>query len=167
MEKCDAVTSEFSLQDLDAELAEAFDIEGRQGAVIANVLDDTPAQKAGLQAGDVIVSVNGRPVRSASDLRNTVGLMQVGERISLGIVRKGGLLGSKERLTVTADLAGETATTARAGEITNPRLGGATFEKIPRDAPAYGEVQGVRVRALERDSRAWAMDCGRETSSRR
>ncbi|MGH8564091.1 MAG: DegQ family serine endoprotease [Gammaproteobacteria bacterium] len=145
------------LQDLDAELAEAFDIEGRQGAVIANVLGDTPAQKAGLQAGDVIVSVNSRPVRSASDLRNTVGLMQVGERISLGIVRKGGgLLGSKERLTVTAELAGEAATTARAGEITNPRLGGATFEKIPRDAPAYGGVQGVRVRTVERDSRAWA-----------
>lgn len=144
------------LQDLDAELAEAFDIKARQGAVIANVLDDTPAQKAGLQAGDVIVSVNGRPVRSASDLRNTVGLMQVGERISLGIVRKGGLLGSKERLTVTAELAGEVATTARAGEITNPRLGGATFEQIPRNAPAYGKVQGVRVRAVERDSRAWA-----------
>jgi Do/DeqQ family serine protease len=144
------------LQDLDAELAEAFDIEGRQGAVIANVLDDTPAQKAGLQAGDVIVSVNGQPVRSASDLRNTVGLMQVGERISLGIVRKGGLLGSKERLTLTAELAGEVATTARAGEITNPRLGGAIFEQIPRNAPAYGKVQGVRVRAVERDSRAWA-----------
>jgi Do/DeqQ family serine protease len=57
------------LQDLDAELAEAFDIEARQGAVIANVLAGTPAQKAGLQAGDVIVSVNGRPVRSASDLK--------------------------------------------------------------------------------------------------
>jgi hypothetical protein len=39
---------------------------------------------------------------------------------------------------------------------TNSRLGGATFEKIPRDAPAYGEVQGVRVRVVERDSRAWA-----------
>jgi len=142
------------LQDLNAELAEAFDISRRQGAVIAHVVPDTPAQKAGLQAGDVIVSVNGRPVRNASSLRNAVGLMQVGDRVSLGVVRKG-WLGAKEKLTVNARLAGEVATRARSSELTNPRLDGAIFEEIPRDAPAYGEVRGVLVREVERGSRAW------------
>ena len=144
------------LQDLDAELAKAFDISDRQGAVIVNVLPDTPAQKAGLQAGDVIVSVNGRPVRNASALRNAIGLMQVGDRVSLEVVRKGGWFGAKEHLTVTAQLAGEVATTARLGELKNPRLSGARFENILRHSPAYGKVQGVMVHEVERGSRAWA-----------
>jgi Do/DeqQ family serine protease len=143
------------LQDLDAELAEAFGISNRQGAVIVNVLEDTPAQKAGLQVGDVIVSVNGRPVQNASAVRNAIGLMQVGDRVALEVVRKG-LLGAKERLTVTAQLAGEVATTARSDELKNPRLSGATFENLPSDSPAYGKVQGVMVREVERGSRAWA-----------
>jgi Do/DeqQ family serine protease len=143
------------LQDLDAELAEAFGISNRQGAVIVNVLEGTPAQKAGLQAGDVIVSVNGRPVQNASAVRNAIGLMQVGDQVALEVVRKG-LLGAKERLTVTAQLAGEVATTARSDELKNPRLSGATFENLPKDLPAYGKVQGVMVREVERGSRAWA-----------
>jgi Do/DeqQ family serine protease len=144
------------LQDLDAELAEAFGISNRQGAVIVNVLEDTPAQKAGLQAGDVIVSVNGRPVQNASAVRNAIGLMQVGDRVALEVVRKGGWLGTKDRLTVTAQLAGEVTTTARPGELKNPRLSGATFENLPSDSPTYGKVQGVMVREVERGSRAWA-----------
>lgn len=143
------------LQDLDAELAEAFGISNRQGAVIVNVLEGTPAQKAGLQAGDVIVSVNGRPVQNASAVRNAIGLMQVGDRVALELVHKG-LLGAKERLTVTAQLAGGVATTARSDELKNPRLSGATFENLPQDLPAYGKVQGVMVREVERGSRAWA-----------
>ena len=144
------------LQDLDAELAKAFDISDRQGAVIVNVLPDTPAQMVGLQAGDVIVSVNDRPVHNASAVRNAIGLMQVGDRVSLEIVRKGGWFGAKEHLTVTAQLAGEVATSARSGELKNPRLDGARFENILRDSPAYGKVQGVMVHEVERGSRAWA-----------
>ncbi len=143
------------LQDLDAELAEAFDISGRQGAVIVNVLEDTPAQKAGLQAGDVIVSVNDKPVLNASALRNAIGLMQAGDRVSLGIVRKG-WFGAKKQLPVTLHLAGELTTSPRSGERQNPRLGGAEFGDIPRDSPAFGEVRGIVVRAVERGSRAWA-----------
>ncbi|HYY15938.1 MAG TPA: PDZ domain-containing protein, partial [Gammaproteobacteria bacterium] len=143
------------LQDLNADLAEAFGISNQQGAVIVNTLPGTPAQKAGLQAGDVIVSVNGRPVQNASAVRNAIGLMQVGDRVALEVMRKG-WLGTRERLTVTAQLAGEVATAARPGELKNPRLSGTTFENLPKDSPAYGKVQGVMVREVERGSRAWA-----------
>jgi serine protease Do/serine protease DegQ len=57
---------------------------------------------------------------------------------------------------VTAQLAGEVATSARSGELKNPRLDGARFENILRDSPAYGKVQGVMVHEVERGSRAWA-----------
>jgi serine protease Do/serine protease DegQ len=82
--------------------------------------------------------------------------MQVGDRVSLEVVRKGGWFGAKERLTVTAQLAGEVATSARLGELKNPRLSGARFENILRHSPAYGKVQGVMVHEVERGSRAWA-----------
>jgi VWFA-related protein len=94
------------LRELDAELAKAFGLSDRQGAVvIVDVRPNTPAQKAGLQAGDVIVAVNGQSVRNASALMDEIGTMQIGEKVSLDILRKGSF-GAKERLTVTTQLPG-------------------------------------------------------------
>ncbi|MDQ3773400.1 MAG: PDZ domain-containing protein, partial [Pseudomonadota bacterium] len=78
----------------------AFGLPDRQGPVIVDVLPNSPAQKAGLQAGDVIVAVNGQPVRNASALKNEISTIQIGDKVSLDILRKGSF-GAKERLTVT------------------------------------------------------------------
>ncbi len=93
------------LRELDAELAKAFGLPDRQGPVIVDVLPNSPAQKAGLQAGDVIVAVNGQPVRNASALMDEIRTMQIGEKVSLDILRKGSF-DAKERLTVTTQLPG-------------------------------------------------------------
>jgi VWFA-related protein len=93
------------LRELDAELAKAFGLPDRQGAVIVDVRPNTPAQKAGLQAGDVIVAVNGQPVRRASTLMDEIRTMQIGAKVSLDILRKSGF--GVERLTVTAQRGGE------------------------------------------------------------
>jgi serine protease Do len=61
------------------------------GALIAEVANDSPAEKAGLQKGDIVVSANGAPVRSAAQLRNKVGLSPVGTAIKLTIERDGNL----------------------------------------------------------------------------
>jgi hypothetical protein len=96
------------LRELDAELAKAFGLSHGQGAVIVDVLPNSPAQEAGLQTGDVIVAVNGQPVRDASAVRNEWERMQIRDKVSLDILRKGSF-GAKERLTVTvtAQLPGE------------------------------------------------------------
>ncbi len=85
-----------TVQDLDSNLARAFGIPRNQGAVISQVLLGSAAARAGLRVGDVVLAVNGKPIRGASSLRNAVGLLRVGERIRLDIVRDG------RRMTVIA-----------------------------------------------------------------
>lgn len=77
------------VQDLTPELSAAFNLEHGQGAVITRVLPGSPAEKAGLKAGDVVIEVDGRPIRSASDLRNRIGLVPLGKRVQLHVLRDG------------------------------------------------------------------------------
>jgi Do/DeqQ family serine protease len=77
------------VQDLTPALAQALNVDARQGAAVSQVLPGSPAAEAGLQVGDVIVAANGQPVDSAAAIRNRVGLMRVGESVELTVVRGG------------------------------------------------------------------------------
>jgi serine protease Do/serine protease DegQ len=77
------------VQDLTPELAEAFGLDISRGAVISEVVPDSSAHKAGLERGDVIIAVNGAPIRSAAHLRNRIGLLRLGESVELEVIRKG------------------------------------------------------------------------------
>ena len=79
----------FTAQDLTPELAEAFGIEQRKGVVVARVEEDSAAEKSGMRAGDVITSVNGEQVEDSADVRNIIGLIRVGTKIEIDIVREG------------------------------------------------------------------------------
>ena len=69
-------------QDLDRALIEAFGLSVEKGAVVVSVLSGSPSDQAGLEAGDVVVSVNGRKINGAFDLRNRLGLEQPGNLVS-------------------------------------------------------------------------------------
>ena len=75
------------VKDLTPELAESLGVAARQGAVVDFVDVLSPAQRAGLALGDIILAVDGNPVRSAADLRNRVGLTPVGHKIQLSLLR--------------------------------------------------------------------------------
>ncbi|MCG2630505.1 trypsin-like peptidase domain-containing protein [Bradyrhizobium sp. WYCCWR 13023] len=60
-----------------------------QGAVIAEVAADSPAERAGLRKGDVVTGADDRPIRTAAQLRNTIGLARVGEDVRLSVLRSG------------------------------------------------------------------------------
>lgn len=77
------------LQDLTPDLADALNAHGTKGALVTQVGPNSPAGKAGLQAKDIIVEVNGKAVTSGAQLRNTVGLSRVGSQISLKVLRNG------------------------------------------------------------------------------
>ncbi len=76
-------------QDLTPDLAAGFDLEISQGAVVARVLEQTPAAEAGLQPGDVITEANGMAVRNAQSLANIEGLTPLGEAVELTYLRAG------------------------------------------------------------------------------
>ncbi|WP_085557277.1 Do family serine endopeptidase [Azospirillum agricola] len=79
-----------AIQDLTPDLAESLNLSGDEGALIAKIESGSPADGAGLRSGDVVVAVDGRPVRSATDFRNRIGLLRVGTPVQVTVVRNGG-----------------------------------------------------------------------------
>ena len=77
------------IQEVSSDLAESFGLDRARGALIAQVQPDGPAAKAGLQASDVILKFNGKPVENSGDLPRMVGTVKPGSSIPLEIWRKG------------------------------------------------------------------------------
>ena len=75
------------IQEVTRELAESFGMENPHGALVAKVLDDSPAAAAGLQVGDVIVEFNGKKILRSSGLPPLVGRAKVGEESHLTVIR--------------------------------------------------------------------------------
>lgn len=77
------------IQEVSHDLAKSFGLDKPMGALVARVIPDSPAKKAGLQVGDIIRSVNGEEVRSSADLPMTIGALAPGKEVKLGLWRKG------------------------------------------------------------------------------
>src|SRR5579875_3868507 len=77
------------IQDLTPDLAQALGTRETQGAVIVRVLPGSPAARAGLEPRDVVVAVDGVPVHNAAELKNRVGLAQIGDTVQLTVERGG------------------------------------------------------------------------------
>ncbi|MGI9332848.1 MAG: Do family serine endopeptidase, partial [Gammaproteobacteria bacterium] len=77
------------IQDVTRELAESFGMNKPEGALIAKVLEDSPADEAGFEVGDVVLSFNDQPVGESSDLPPIVGRTRVGARVPVEILRDG------------------------------------------------------------------------------
>jgi serine protease Do len=75
--------------ELSSDLAKAMKVDAQRGAFVSQVLPNSSAAKAGIKAGDVITSLNGKPVSSFAALRAQVGTMPVGSKVELGLVRDG------------------------------------------------------------------------------
>lgn len=135
-------------QDLDPDLADAFGLNSQRGAVIVNVLKDSPADKAGIRPGDIVVTVNNKNVRNAQDVINQIGLVPVGDRINFNIIRDG------KKITLAA-LVGSTQTSSGSARVVNRRLDGVTVGDIKENNAYYGRLNGVLVMDVERGSVAW------------
>ncbi|MCC6208841.1 MAG: DegQ family serine endoprotease [Gammaproteobacteria bacterium] len=135
-------------QDLTPELAQAFGVHDlSQGVVVVQVGDNTPAAKAGIKSGDIIVNINGREIRARSELRTAIGLLRIGEKIKIEIVRDG------KRRTMAAEITAPVQVQI-AGEALNPRLAGALFGDLNESSPMYGRVEGVVVADIMASSAA-------------
>ncbi|ADO49814.1 serine endoprotease DegP [[Enterobacter] lignolyticus] len=84
--------------ELSSDLAKAMKVDAQRGAFVSQVMPNSSAAKAGIKAGDVITSLNGKPISSFAALRAQVGTMPVGSKVELGLLRDG------KPVTVTLEL---------------------------------------------------------------
>jgi serine protease Do/serine protease DegQ len=131
-----------SMYTVTPDIAHSLGLPNALGALVSQVVDGSPAEKAGIHTGDVITSVNGQPVKSNSELRNSIGLMRVGDKVEIGLLRDG------KPVKVTAIIADTTAATQPGpAESIHKAFEGATLA----DAPEGG---GALVKSVEPGSAA-------------
>jgi len=135
-------------QDLTPDLAEAFGIERSKGAIVVEVQPGSSAAQAGLKAGDIITTLNGTSISNASDLHNTLGLMRVGEQVTIAVLRNG-------RSRVFRATLGERRDVLIEARALTERLSGAVLSDIPEASPLHGRIEAVFVAEVEPGSVAW------------
>jgi S1-C subfamily serine protease len=89
------------VQDVTPDMTESLDLKTAQGALVTQVESGSPAERSGIRSGDVIIAVDGQVVTSASDLRNRLGLVPLGERVEVDLMRRG------RPLSVSASVGGQ------------------------------------------------------------
>ena len=137
-----------TIQDLTPDLAEALNLDIERGALVSSVQERSPAEAAGLQAGDVIVTVDGTTVESSRDLRNLIGLVRVGEEIEIDVLRE------QSRVRLNVRVGGE-ASGERLGAVdAPPALQGAMLRDLEQGDSAYGRIEGVLAAEVEPGSPA-------------
>jgi S1-C subfamily serine protease len=139
-----------STQDLTPALVEAFGLKHNKGAVITSVDEDSPAGKAGLQPGDILIKINDRDVKNASDVRNRFGLLPVGDQVVFDILRGG----KSKKITTTVTAAKEDSRSSSSVTV-NARLQGVTINEIGSDHQYHGQIEGVLVTGVQRGGPAW------------
>jgi Do/DeqQ family serine protease len=134
-------------QDLDERLKRVLGLqESQRGALVTQVVPDSPAEAAGVRSGDVITEIGGRPVSSAGDLANSEGLLPLDRKLGLSLIREGRTL--TREFTLTASRRQRTA----AGRI-DARLQGATLGELTSEQ-VRGGLRGVLVLGVDPGTRA-------------
>ena len=131
-----------NIQDIDSEAARTLNIETEGGALVSRVFPDSAAEKAGIEVGDVIIGINDKAIKSATELRNTVGLLRSGDNVSIRYIR------DNKKQTTSAVL-GSAAEQMLSGADIHPGLAGASFSPASTSSES-----GVEVTAVEEGSPA-------------
>ena len=139
-----------AMEDLTAANAKKAGVTTLEGALIAAVQPGSPAEKIGLRQNDVITALNGRPVRSAAELRARLGLTPVGEEIELRILRGGETRNIKTKIAAPQE-------TAQGEGRALPPLAGMKVVEIERGSELYKRLRGggLVVADVEKGSSAF------------
>lgn len=143
------------IQDLNHDLAKSFGVKGSNGAVVTDVKEEGPADKAGIKQGDVILSYQGISVDDAVTLQRAVTRSAVGSKATVKVLRDG----HEQELSVTLAELPDTQQVAKA-EIESPDqpLAGLAVQELDRETAQElglkGKIQGVVVTNVDPESEA-------------
>ena len=142
------------IRDLTPELRQGLGLASIKGALISDVTDDSPAERAGLESGDVVIEFNGRELDDSSDLRNAVGLLTPGTRADVTYLRDGRR--RTTQITVEANSADrDTLDEDNADDIPSMQsFSGATITNIPEELDLRDGRDGVYISNVRPGSRA-------------
>lgn len=139
---------------MSADIAKAMNLNVQRGAFVSEVLPNSGSAKAGIKSGDVIVSLNGKPLNSFAELRSRIATTEPGTKVKLGLLRDG------KPVDVEVTLDKSTSSTASA-ELIIPALQGASFS----DGQMKDGTKGVVIDNVDKGSAAAQSACIRMTLS--
>ena len=129
--------------EMSADIAKAFKLNVQRGAFVSEVLPNSGSAKAGVKSGDIIVSLNDKPLSSFAELRSRIATTEPGAKVKLGLIREG------KPLTVEVTLDKSTSSSASADQV-SPALQGATLS----DGQLKNGTKGITVTTVEKSSPA-------------
>ncbi len=134
------------LQAITPRIAKYLKLQDMNGVVVTGVNDGSAGERAGLQPGDVLTTLNGKPLNDVQELRNAEGLLPLGSTVRLGVLREG-----KTR-EVSANLTAEKLPSVDGGQL-DTRLTGVRFSELS-ESQRHGGIYGVAISAVNPGSRA-------------
>lgn len=129
--------------EMTADIAKAFKLDVQRGAFVSEVMPNSGSAKAGIKSGDIITSLNGKPLTSFAELRSRIATTEPGTKVKLGLLRNG------KPLEVEVTLDTSTSSSASA-EMIAPALQGATLS----DTQLKDGTKGIRIENIEKSSPA-------------
>lgn len=137
------------VQHLTPELSTAFGLkEGTQGALITQVNEGSPAEQAGLKAGDVIQKINDTTITDSAQVKTTIGLLRVGSKVRMVLIR------DKKLISLNAIVASAKQQEKKIQQA-SPFLYGVGLTDFSQQSPLHGFIEGVQVTGASEQSAAW------------
>lgn len=131
------------IQDIKPDTIEIMSLDIKKGVLVVAVSKNSPAEKAGIKAGDIIISLNGDEVSGASDLKNKVGTLRVGEKTNIKILREGkyknitAKIGKMESNDFSNSSSEESEIELLKGASFQTHAKGVLIENVTNNSPAY------------------------------
>ncbi|EOV8147080.1 serine endoprotease DegQ [Cronobacter dublinensis] len=129
--------------EMSADIAKAFNLNTQRGAFVSEVLPNSGSARAGIKAGDVIVSLNGRALNSFAELRSRIATTEPGTKVKLGLLHDG----KAQEVEVTLD---KSTSSSASADIIAPALQGATLS----DGQLKDGTKGITIDNVEKGSAA-------------
>jgi len=142
---------------VDQSMADYYGMDKPRGVLVAQVSDDTPADRGGLEDGDIILSVDGKEIDNPSMLRNVISLSAVGEKVRLVLLRDGKEKRVSVKLEKLPDAPGSAASDKKSS-VEDETLSGVTVSELSQhlrdQAQLPEEIEGLFVVRVDPASKA-------------